>query len=843
MRVEGFNGRTPQQNGVAERKNRTLIEAARTMLADSKLPTTFWAEAVNTACYVQNRVLVIKPHNKTPYELFLGRKPALSFMRPFGCPVTILNTIDHLGKFDGKADEGFFVGYSTNSKAFRVFNSRTRIVEENLHVKFSEDTPNIAGSGPNWLFDIDALTKSMNYEPVVTGNQSNGSAGTKACDDAGKARMETEEKKDAKDPENEDKNNAADENIVYGCDDDLNMPNLEEIVYSYDDEGVDTKSDMTNLDTHILVSPTPTTRIHKDHPLKQIIRDIHSVPQTRRMTKNVTEHEVMQEELLQFKLQQVWTLMDLPHGKRAIGTKWVYKNKKDERGIIIKNKARIEAISLFLAYASFKDFVVYQIDVKSAFLYGKIKEEFFVCQPPGFEDPEFPDKVYKVEKALCDLHQAPKACQDKYVDEILKFGFSTVKTASTPMETSKPLLKDAEAEDVDVHLYRSMIGSLMYLITSRPDIMFDVCACARFQVTPKVSHLHAVKKIFRFLKGQPKLGLWYPKDSPFDLEAYTGNDYAGASLYRKSTIGDSVMSSASSAVTYTSVYTDSEPGRPVAPPSPDYVPGPEHPPSPDYVPGPEHPPSPVEVPYVPEPEYPEYLAPSDAEAPLEDQPLPIDASPTALSPGYEDPEEDPEEDHADYPTDGGDDDDEPSNNDDDDTDEEPFEDEDDDEEEEEHLALADSSAVPVVDPVPSAGDTEAFETDESAPTPRSPQIRIPFAQTRLRRARKTVRLEPPMSPSMEARIAEYAAAPAPPSPPPSPLSPWSPPLSQIPLPPLPPPPSSLHLPPPVPTSLPLPSSPLPPLPVSLFIPLPVDHREDILLCIVIPVMLYNYCVM
>ncbi|GKB38149.1 hypothetical protein Tco_0883091 [Tanacetum coccineum] len=325
--------------------------------------------------------------------------------------------------------------------------------------------------------------------------------------------------------------------------------------------------------------------------------------------------------------------------------------------------------------------------------------------------------------------------------------------------------------------------------------------------------------------------------------------------------------SSSSTVTYTSVYTDSEPGRvfwgadeelsdggsprvivygydglpmqPVAPPSPDYVPGPEHPPSPDYVPGPEHPPSPVEVPYVPEPEYPEYLVPSDAEAPLEDQPLPADASPTALSPGYvadsdldEDPEEDPEEDHADYPADGGDGDDEPSDDDDDDDDdtddedEEPFEDEDDDEEEE-HLAPADSSAIPVVDPVPSAGDTKAFETDESAPTPRSPQIRIPFAQTRLRRARKTVRLEPPMSPSMEARIAEYAAAPTPPSPPPSPLSPWSSPLPQIPSPPLPPLPSSLHLPPPVPTSLPLPSSPLPPLPASLFIPPPVDRREDI----------------
>ncbi|GJX87360.1 putative ribonuclease H-like domain-containing protein [Tanacetum coccineum] len=128
--------------------------------------------------------------------------------------------------------------------------------------------------------------------------------------------------------------------------------------------------------------------------------------------------------------------------------------------------------------------------------------------------------------------------QDKYVDEILKkFGFSTVKTASTPMETSKPLLKDAEAEDVDVHLYRSMIGSLMYLTSSRPDIMFVVCACARFQVTPKVSHLHAVKRIFRYLKGQPKLGLWYPKDSPFDLEAYSDSDYAGASLDRKSTTG------------------------------------------------------------------------------------------------------------------------------------------------------------------------------------------------------------------------------------------------------------------------------------------------------------------
>nr|GEV87902.1 hypothetical protein [Tanacetum cinerariifolium] len=255
------------------------------------------------------------------------------------------------------------------------------------------------------------------------------------------------------------------------------------------------------------------------------------------------------------------------------------------------------------------------------------------------------------------------------------------------------------------------------------------------------------------------------------------------------------MSDASSAVTYTSVYTDSELGRvywganeelsdggsprviiygydgllmqPVAPPSPDYVPGPEHPPSPDYVPGPEHPPSPIEVPYVPEPEYPEYLVPSDAEAPLEDQLLPADVSPIAASPGYvtdsdpdEDPKEDSEEDHADYPDDREDGDDEPSeDDDDDDTDDyEPFEDEEDDEEEEEHLAPADSSVVPIVDHVPLADDTEAFETDESAPIPRSPQTMIPLSQTHLRKARKTVRLEPPMSPSMETCIVRHAAA-------------------------------------------------------------------------------------
>ncbi|GJY75251.1 putative ribonuclease H-like domain-containing protein, partial [Tanacetum coccineum] len=427
--------------------------------------------------------------------------------------------------------------------------------------------------------------------------------------------------------------NVVDENIVYRCDDDPNMPELEEIVYSDDDEDVGAEDDINNLDTHIPVSPILTTIIHKDHPVeKKIIRDIYSTPQTRRITKSLTEQAMFSS------VQQRTNHKDFQNCL----------NKKDERGIVIKNKARlvaqgytqeegidydkvfapvarIEAIRLFLAYASFKDFMVYQMDVKSAFLYGKIEEEVYVCQPPGFKDPDFSDRVYKVEKALYRLYQAPKAwyetllsylldngfqrgkidktlfikrdksdillvqvyvddiifrstrkmctkfekmmhkkfqmssmgeltfflglqvkqkedgifiSQDKYVNEILnKFGFSDVKTVRTPMETQKALLKDADGEDVDQHLYRSMTGSLMYLTSSRPDIMFAVCACARFQVNPKSSHLHDVKRIFRYLKGQPKLGLWYPKDLSFDLVAYTDSDYAEASLDRKSITG------------------------------------------------------------------------------------------------------------------------------------------------------------------------------------------------------------------------------------------------------------------------------------------------------------------
>ncbi|GJW66856.1 putative ribonuclease H-like domain-containing protein [Tanacetum coccineum] len=352
---------------------------------------------------------------------------------------------------------------------------------------------------------------------------------------------------------------------------------------AYDDRGVGVEADLNNLETIMNVSPIPTTRIHKDHLIDQIIGDINSA------TSNEGEYdhdycwiEAMQEELLQFKLQKVWSLVDLLKGKRAIGTKWVYRNKKDERGIVVRNKARlvaqgynqeegidydevfahvarIEAISspdkvykvekLYMGSTSALEpgMRPYSTIIRNGYRRGTIDKTLFIKKDKGdilIVQVYVNDIIFgSTKKSLCFLSVQQKEdgifiSQDKYVADILKkFDFITVKTTSTPMEPNKVLVKDEEADNVDVLLYRSMIGSLMYKTASMPDITFAVCACARFQVTPKVSCLHAVKRIFRYLKGQPKLGLWYPRDSPFDLEAFSDSDYAGASLDRKSTTG------------------------------------------------------------------------------------------------------------------------------------------------------------------------------------------------------------------------------------------------------------------------------------------------------------------
>ncbi|GJR78482.1 putative ribonuclease H-like domain-containing protein [Tanacetum coccineum] len=641
------NARTPQQNGVTKRKNRTLIEAARTMLADSTFPTMFGQKL---------------------------KVPNISHLKPFGFHVTILNTSDHLGKFEGKADEGFIVRYAAHSKAYWVYNLSSKKIEETLNLRYLKDKPNVQGLGQEWYFDLDYLTDSLGYT-CFKSNQPAGiqapqiHAGTKVheasdmvesnsdyAEELARLQRQEYEAKDtaAKYGFGFSKDTAGSVNpaasisagsidpaasifagsIVHAASISIDTPEpfptivepvhvdatslppghslgssehstrfpspsdlansisssskIEDLyhhpstsIFSSSSYDADFGGTVTNLVPIVDVDPVPTKCVNTIHPQSQILGDLTSLVQTRGTLKNVAQVlndsnwvEAMQEEMQQFINQMVWKLVPLPEGKIAIGIKWILKNKKDARGIVVRNKARlvaqghrqeegidydevfapvarIKTIRLFLAFASYMGFMVYQMDVKSAFLYGEIDEEVYVTQPKGFEDPHFPKHVYKVVKALYGLHQAPRAwsmwmtlflglqrrpgvmkgefeisamgeltfflglqvkqktdgifiSQDKYVQDMLKkFDMESVRTATTPYEASKLKSKDEPDDDVNVRLYRSMI----------------------------------VKKIFKYLKGQLKLGLWCPRDSPFVLEAYSDSDYAGSHGDRKPTTG------------------------------------------------------------------------------------------------------------------------------------------------------------------------------------------------------------------------------------------------------------------------------------------------------------------
>nr|GEW22835.1 hypothetical protein [Tanacetum cinerariifolium] len=470
IKIEFSIARTPQQNEVAKQKNRTLIEAARTMLADSLLPIPFWVEAVNTAC-----------------------------------------------------------------KAFRVFNSRTRIVQETLHINFLENKPNIAGIRPKWLFDIDTLTISMNYQPVVAGNQPNDNAGSKKNLDAGKVGKETVSAQQyvllplwstgSQDLQNTDddvadaafdvKKNKNDVHVsANGSDKTANKKHDEKA--KRDDRGkspVDSPTGVRDLRAEFeefsfnstnrvnafsapvnATGPNPNNSTNgfniASTSVNVVSLNFGTIGKSSFVDPSNYPDDPDMPELEDIVYSDDEKAVDLPNGKRAIGSKWDFRNKKDERGHMIRNKARLVA----------------QMDVKSAFLYGTIEEKVYVCQPLGFEDLDYPDKVYKVVKALYGLHQAPRAwyetlakyllenelckafeklmkdkfqlssmgeltfflelqvkkkddgifiSQDKYLAKILrKFGFTYVKSASIPIEIEKPLLKDLDGEDVDVHIYR-----------------------------------------------------------------------------------------------------------------------------------------------------------------------------------------------------------------------------------------------------------------------------------------------------------------------------------------------------------------------------------------------------
>nr|GEZ70592.1 hypothetical protein [Tanacetum cinerariifolium] len=376
--------------------NQTLIEAARTMLADSLLPIPFWAEAVNTACYVQNRVFITKPYNKTPYELLHGKTPSIGFMRPFGCLVTILNTLDPLGKFQRKVDEGFIVGYSVCSKAFRVFNSRTRIIQETLHVNFLENKPNVAGTGPTWLFDIDSLTRTMNYQPVTAGNQTNYGAGFQDKFDAKKVGEEVDQtyvlfpvwSPGSINPQNNDEDTTFD-----GKEHDFDAIKPESVV--------------------ILSSSSSAQSRKQDDKIKK-------EDKRKRGTQEGTSSSKIQVGLKQCKKSFFNSRC------RKNKARLVAQRHTQEEGIDYEEVfpvARIKAIRLFLAYASFMSFMVYQMDVNSSFLCGTIEEEVYVCQPLGFKDPDHPAKVYKVVKALYDLHQDLRAWYETLATYLLENGF------------------------------------------------------------------------------------------------------------------------------------------------------------------------------------------------------------------------------------------------------------------------------------------------------------------------------------------------------------------------------------------------------------------------------------
>ncbi|GJR44607.1 putative ribonuclease H-like domain-containing protein [Tanacetum coccineum] len=497
--------RTPQQNGVAERRNMTLIKAARTMLADSKLPTTFWAEAVSTACYVQNRVLVVKPYNKTPYELFRGFKPALSFMRPFGCHVTILNTLDSLGKFDGKSDEGFFVGYSLSIAAGTITNE-SACTQGELNAGTSTQKEEISQDCimmPIW--------KDASYFDSPSKDVGNGDPKS-APDDQKQVEDGPDNENDKKDMSEDDsspkevntagqhvntaspevntshfKLNTVNPSVNTASSSDPDSPKdmftmgasytLEVTHVEFFNNEDEPEVDLGNILNSYTVPTTPNIRIHKDHPIKNVIGDVKSSIQTRSMTKPTSKQwflSVVYEQkthdtlntylyacfLSQIKPTSIAKALSYSGWKQCMKNFYSSSSNRNKASLVaqghrqeeeIDNEevfahvARIEAIRLFLAYASFMGFLVYQIDVKSAFLYGTIKEEF-------------------------------------YVDDII-FG-SRNKELYTAFEK---LIKD--------------------------------------------------KSMIRYLKGKPTLGLWYSRDSPFELVAYTNSDYAGATQDRKSTTG------------------------------------------------------------------------------------------------------------------------------------------------------------------------------------------------------------------------------------------------------------------------------------------------------------------
>ncbi|GJR41659.1 integrase, catalytic region, zinc finger, CCHC-type containing protein [Tanacetum coccineum] len=529
---------SPQQNGVVKRRNRMLIKAARTMLIYAKAPLFLWAEAVATACYTQNRSIIRILHGKTPYELLHDKLPDLSFFYVFGALCYPTNDSENLGKLQLKANIDFNV---LTAMAFEHSSSGPALHEMTPAIISSRLVPNpppstlfVPPSRTNWdllfqpLFDcpapkvIDLIAEVVAPEPAA----STGSPSLTTVD------------QDASSPKNDSK-----------------------------------ASSSLDVIPTIMHTATPNsehvTKWTKDHPLENIIGELKRPVSTRLQLheqallcyydsflisvkpKNYKDAltqacwiEAIQEELHEFERLKVWELVPRPDKVMVITLKWIYKVKLDEMGGILNNKdrmvargyrkeegidfeesftlvTRLDAIRHFLAYAAHMNMIVYQMDVKTAFLNGILREEVYVSQPDGFVDQDNPNHVYKLKKALYGLKQAPCVCDP----------------VDTSMVEKSKLDEDTQGKAIDPTHYRGMIGTLMYLTASRLDLTFSVCMCARYQAKPTEKHLHAVKRIFKYLRGTINRGLWYPKDSSIALTAYADADHAGCQDTRRSTSG------------------------------------------------------------------------------------------------------------------------------------------------------------------------------------------------------------------------------------------------------------------------------------------------------------------
>ncbi|KAJ9553055.1 LOW QUALITY PROTEIN: hypothetical protein OSB04_017100 [Centaurea solstitialis] len=673
--------RTLQQNGVVERKNRTLVEAAKTMLYASGLPLTFWAEAVSTACYTQNRSLVVKRFENTPYQLMHNKTPNVKFFHVFGCKCYVLNDREPIGKFNPKGDNATFIGYSWDSVAYRVYIPRSQVVvvstnvrfDDNFQVtqdKFKEELKAQAEKSPNatitndleqlfheWYEDDPDLDRAFASDPRASVDNNRASVENQLEDSplstviSGPSTSNTPSSISLPLENSQPTSLPEDAPLPASTTSDQVIPTIpDHIPISQSLEEINSSINLPHATNGLKITHFLRSLVI---PLKVATANYYlftcfvSKTEPKKVSEALADSfwvEAMQDELTQFERNQVWTLVPLPNGKMAIGTKW------DERDVVIRNKARLvaqgycqeegidyeekfapvarlETIRIFLAFAAHRGFKVFQMDVKSAFLNGKLKEEVYVKQPPGFESAQYPNHVYFLEKALYGLKQAPRAwyerlstflisngfqrgttditlfykkhddddillvqiyvddiifsstdvsmCKDfeslmqkefemsmmgelnfflglqvkqskegifitqsKYVNDLLKkYKLHDASPMRTPMAPGLKLHKDLSGQSVECKLYRGMIGSLWHLTASRPNIMFSTCICARYQAYPKESHLNAMKRILRYLKKTPSLGLWYPLHSSFDLVAYTDSDYGGCQVDRMSTSG------------------------------------------------------------------------------------------------------------------------------------------------------------------------------------------------------------------------------------------------------------------------------------------------------------------